>query len=88
MEVRYHSQFNRDLRRLGNPSLALRVVQAIAELKAASRIAEVRQARRLRSEGQHYRIRVGGYRLGITMDDDTAVLRRFLPHGEFYRYFP
>ena len=27
-------------------------------------------------------------RLGITMDGETAVLRRFLPRGEIYRHFP
>jgi mRNA interferase RelE/StbE len=43
---------------------------------------------RLRAEGQHYRIRIGDYRLGTTMDGETVVLRRFLPRGEIYRYFP
>ena len=27
-------------------------------------------------------------RLGITVDGETAVLRRFLPRGEIYRHFP
>ena len=31
---------------------------------------------------------IDGYCLGITMDGETAVLRRFLPRGEIYRYFP
>jgi hypothetical protein len=40
------------------------------------------------SAGEHYRIRIREHRLGITMDGETAILRRFLPRGEIYRYFP
>lgn len=88
MEIRYHNQFNRDLRRLGNPSLADRVEQVIEELKAASTIRDLRGVSRMRAPGEHYRIRIGEYRLGITMDGHTAVLRHFLPRGEIYRRFP
>ena len=88
MDIRYHNQFNRDLRRLRNPSLALRVEQAIAELKAAPTIGDVRGVRRMTGAGEHYRIRIGDYRLGITMDGDSAMLRRFLPRSEIYRHFP
>lgn len=88
MEIRYHNQFNRDLRRLSNPSLAARVEQVIEELKAASTIRDVRGVSRMTSAGEHYRIRIREYRLGITMDGETVILRRFLPRGEIYRYFP
>ena len=60
----------------------------IQELIEADNITEITGVSRLRAEGQHYRIRIGDYRLGITMDGETAVLRRFLPRGEIYRHFP
>lgn len=88
MEIRYHNQFNRDLRRLGNPSLATQVEQVIEELKAASTIRDVHGVSRMTSEGEHYRIRIREHRLGITMDGEMAILRRFLPRGEIYRFFP
>ena len=88
MEIRYHNQFNRDLRRLRNPSLAAQVEQIIEDLKAASTIRDVRGVSRMTGAGEHYRIRIREYRLGITMDGETAILRRFLPRGEIYRYFP
>ena len=56
MEVRYHHQSNRDLRRLRNPSLAAQVEQVIKGLKAASTIRDVRGVRRMTSAGEHYRI--------------------------------
>ena len=88
MEVRYHAQFNRDLRRLRNQSLAQSIEQIISELKAASSLTDVRGVRRLRGEGRHYRIRIGEYRLGITQDDATIILRRLLHRSEIYRNFP
>ena len=88
MEIRYHNQFHRDLRRLGNPSLAAQVEQVIEQLKAASTIRDLGGVSRMTSAGEHYRIRIREYRLGITMDGETAILRRFLPRGEIYRRFP
>ena len=88
MEIRYHARFNRDLRRLRNPSLAHSIEQIISELKAASNLADVRGVRRLRGGGHHYRIRIGDYRLGITQDGDAIILRRFLHRSEIYRNFP
>lgn len=88
MKIRYHAQFNRDLRRLRNPSLAQSVEQIISELKVASSLAVVRGVRRLRGEGRHYRIRIGEYRLGITQDGGAIILRRLLHRSEIYRNFP
>ena len=88
MTVEPSRQFSRDVRSLGTAQIRRRLDRVIQELLQAASIIEVNCVRRLRAEGQHYRIRIGDYRLGITMDGETAVLRRFLPRGEIYRYFP
>lgn len=88
MNVERTPAFRRDLRRVTDRDTQRRAQEKIAELEAASTFFEVTSVRRLVGGGRHYRIRVGGYRLGITMDGETAVLRRFLLRGEFYRYFP
>ena len=88
MTVEPSRQFSRDVRGLGSAQIRRRLNQVIQELIGAASITEVSGVRRLRAEGQHYRIRIGDYRLGITVDGETAVLRRFLPRGEIYRYFP
>ena len=76
------------MRQLGSAQLWCRLEQVIQELQAADNITEVSGVSRMTAPGEHYRIRVGGYRLGITIDGETAVLRRFLPRGEIYRRFP
>jgi mRNA interferase RelE/StbE len=88
MTVEPTRRFLRDVRGIGSAQIRRRLDQAIQELIEADNITEVAGVSRLRAEGQHYRIRIGDYRLGITMDGETAVLRRFLPRGEIYRYFP
>ena len=88
MTVESTRLFRRDVRGIGSAQIRRRLDQVIQELIEADNITEVTGVRRLRAEGQHYRIRIGDYRLGITMDGETAVLRRFLPRGEIYRYFP
>ena len=88
MTVEPSRQFSRDVRRLGSSQIRRRLDRTIQELIEAADITEVSGVRRLLAEGQHYRIRIGDYRLGITMDGEIAVLRRCLPRGEIYRYFP
>ena len=88
MTVEPNRQFLHDVRRIGSGQIRRRLDLVIQELTEATNITEVNGVRRLRAEGQHYRIRIGDYRLGITMDGETAMLRRFLPRGEIYRRFP
>ena len=88
MTVEPTRRFRRDVRGIGSAQIRRRLDQVIQELIEADNITEVTGISRLRADGQHYRIRIGDYRLGITMDGETVVLRRFLPRGEIYRYFP
>lgn len=88
MNVERTPGFNRDLRRLRSARTLRHVERVIEELAAATNLTELTNVRRLQAEGRNYRIRVGDYRLGITMADDVAVLRRFLHRNEIYRHFP
>ena len=87
MEVRYTTQFDRELRRIRNIELRRRVEQLIEELKSASTIVEVRNAAKMTGSDRHYRIRVGDYRLGLEVDGTTAILLRIGHRREIYRYF-
>ena len=88
MKVEPTRLFRRDVRQLGSAQIRRRLEQVIQELIAADNITEVSGVSRMTAPGEHYRIRIGEYRLGITMDGETAILRRFLPRGEIYRRFP
>ena len=89
MRTRYKPAFRRDMRNLRDASMRRRINRKIEELKAATTIREVSNVSRIVSEtGRHYRIKIGQYRLGITLEGDTAILDRFGHRSDFYRNFP
>ena len=88
MNVEPTRLFRRDVRQLGSAQVRRQLAQVIQELTEAANIEEVNGVSRMTARGGRYRIRLGNYRLGITIDGETAVLRRFLPRGEIYRRFP
>ena len=88
MNVEPTRLFRRDVRQLGSAQIRRRLDQVIQELTEADNITEVAGVQRITAPGLHYRVRIGSYRLGITMDGETVVLRRFLPRGEIYQRFP
>ena len=84
MEVRFTTQFNRDLGRIRDRRVAQSVEQAIDTLKAANRMTEIPGVTRLVNRGPRYRMRIGDYRLVMRRDDDGVILERFLHRGEVY----
>ena len=89
MKLETSARFNRDLRRIRDSALARRVNRKIEELEAAASIRDISGVSRLSTpRGRHYRIKIGQYRLGITLEGDTAILDRFGHRSDFYRRFP
>ena len=89
MEVERSASYTRDLRRTRSTELRRRLDQTISELEGAPAIGDVSNAVRMQSaSGRYYRIRIGDYRLGVAIDDDVAILVRFLHRLDIYRSFP
>ncbi|MFW6163824.1 MAG: type II toxin-antitoxin system RelE family toxin [Planctomycetota bacterium] len=88
MEVKFRRSFERDLRRIRDETLRQRVWGTITALARARRVGDIPGAARLRGSDRHYKIRVGNYRLGFVLEEDTAVLVRFLHRRDIYRHFP
>ena len=89
MKLESSDGFRRDMRRIRNSAMRRRVDAKISEMRAAARIRDVSNVRRLSTTtGRHYRIKIGHYRIGVTFEDDTAVLIRFGHRSDFYRSFP
>ena len=88
MEIEYRASFARDLRRVRNAEMRRRVLRFIGELESASTLTEISSVRRLAGEGRYYRARIGDYRLGIAVEDNIAILVRFLHRSDIYRFFP
>jgi mRNA interferase RelE/StbE len=84
----FRSSFLRDVKTLRDKQLSARVMQTIQQVEQADSLASLSNVKQLRGEKGHYRIRIGEYRLGLTIQDDTATFVRLLHRREIYRYFP
>ena len=89
MKLEIRRSFTRDIRRIQNQSLLNRIDRKIAEMEAASDITEVSGVEKLTSSsGNDYRIRIGNYRLGLTIENEVAILVRFGHRSDIYQSFP
>ena len=88
MKVEFRNSFARDLRRLRDKSVKERVKATIQQIEEVDDLKEVSNVRKLSGSGNYYRVRIGGYRLGLLLNQDTVVFVRCLPRRDIYRYFP
>ena len=57
-------------------------------MEAADAISKVSSVEKLNSSsGNDYRIRIGNYRLGVTIENEVAILVRFGHRSDIYRRF-
>lgn len=88
MNVIFKNSFLKDVVRIKERALALRVKEVIESLERAATLQEIANLRQLKGSTGYYRIRVGDYRIGLCVDGETITLVRFLHRKEVYRYFP
>ncbi len=88
MNLAFKNSFLKDLRKIKERALAMRVKEVIEALEQASTLQEIANLKQLKGSTNYYRIRVGDYRIGLRVDGETITLVRFLHRKEVYRYFP
>jgi len=88
MNVAFKNSFVKDLRKVQDRALGMRVKAVIESIEQASTLQEIANLKQLKSAMSYYRIRVGDYRIGLRVDGETVTLIRFLHRKEVYRYFP
>ena len=88
MNVEFRKSFEKDLRKIRDETLLLRIQAAIEEVENAENMGEINNLKKLKADGDYYRIRVGDYRIGLTIVDDVIIFIRALQRKDIYRYFP
>lgn len=88
MKVQFHENFNKDLSKLGDATLAKQIRKLILRLENTRSLADIPNVKKLQGGANFFRVRIGDYRVGITKDGDTVTLMRILHRKEIYRYFP
>jgi mRNA interferase RelE/StbE len=88
MNVEFRKSFEKDLGSIRDVTLLQRIKAVIEEVETAENLGELMNIKKLKGDSTYYHIRVGGYRIGITADEDTVIFVRVLHRKDVYRYFP
>ena len=88
MNVVFKNSFVKDLRKIKERALGMRVKEAIESIEQATTLQQIANLKQLKGSADYYRIRVGDYRIGLRLEEETIILVRFLHRKEVYRYFP
>ena len=89
MKTAFRESFAKDLRsHRKDKKLLPRIREIILEVEAAENLSTIKNMKKLKVDGPYYRIRAGRYRLGLTVEGETATFVRVLHRKEIYRYFP
>jgi mRNA interferase RelE/StbE len=88
VKVEFRKSFEKDLGKIRDETLLLRIKTVIEEVETAESLLKISNIKKLNADGNYYRIRVGDYRVGFTEDEDMITFVRVLHRKEIYRYFP
>lgn len=88
MRVAFRKSFEKDLNKIRDEDLLLRIKVVIEEVENADRLFDISSIKKLKVDGDYYRIRVGDYRIGLREDKGMITFVRILQRKEMYRYFP
>ncbi len=88
MKVKFEASFEKDLRRIDDKKVLLKVKSIIQQVKIAADTSSVKHLKKLRGFETFYRIKTGDYRVGIEILNDEFIFARFLHRKEIYRFFP
>ena len=88
MKVLFEASFEKDLRRIKDTNIKIRIKNYIEETKLASNIRQIKNIKKLKEYDTYYRIRMGDFRIGLEIIKDEVIFTRFLHRKDIYKYFP
>ena len=88
MRVEFKESFAKDLKGIKDKGILKRVKELIEAVERVDSLVEMPNLKKLKGGGNYFRLRVGDYRVGISLEDDTVILVRFLNRKDIYKYFP
>ena len=88
MKVEVQKSFEKDIEKITDKKLAVRINAVIRELENCKALSEIRNIKKMKARGSYYRIRLGDFRLGLRQDANTLTLLRFMHRKDIYTYFP
>jgi len=88
MKVEVQKSFEKDITKVKQRELAIKVLAVINSLKTYQKLSEIPKLKKINANDNYYRIRIGEYRIGLKVDNETLILLRFMNRKDIYKYFP
>jgi mRNA interferase RelE/StbE len=90
MNSDFAESFERDLEKIREAKIIAAVQFAILSVEAAKTPHDIPRFKKLKTskKGAFFRIKVGSYRIGIAIENQTAVFIACGNRKDFYKYFP
>ena len=88
MLVTAKKSFNKDIEKIKDKKLALRIKNIISSLQNATTIELLPNTKKLKGSTTAYRIKLGDYRIGFFLKENIVELTAFAHRKDIYKYFP
>ncbi|MGC9331960.1 MAG: type II toxin-antitoxin system RelE family toxin [Bacteroidales bacterium] len=88
MKVLIDKSFDKDVKKINDKKIRIRLADTIVKCQGANKIADIKNCKKLEGSKNVYRIRIGNYRAGIVYENRKIIFIRFLHRNRIYDYFP
>lgn len=88
MLVTAKKSFNKDIEKIKDRKLAVRINNIIDALQRADTIDSLPNTKKLKGATNAYRIKLGDYRLCFFLKENIVELTAFAHRKDIYKYFP
>jgi len=88
MQVKIDKTFGKDVKKINNNSVLKKIASTIRNVQNATTLKSIKNIKKLAGTKNEYRIRIGDYRIGLSIENDTAEFIRCLHRKDIYKFFP
>ncbi|GAB1370917.1 hypothetical protein MASR1M45_09790 [Candidatus Kapaibacterium sp.] len=88
MEVLFLAKFNKDLDRILDNQIKLKVIEIIEEIELSEKLSDLSNVKKLSGFKNAYRIKLGDFRIGIFNVKSTIEFARIVHRKDIYKVFP
>lgn len=88
MLVTVKKSFNKDIEKIKDKKLALKIQEILDSLQNVETITAFSNAKKIKGSANAYRLRIGDYRLGFFLNENKVELTVFAHRKDMYKFFP
>ena len=84
MQIEFSEKFIKDIENIEEKKILIKLNKIIEDIKNKKPV----KMKKIKGFKNFYRIRIGDYRLGIEINKEKVIIKRFLHRKKIYRLFP